>query len=68
MHHGDIRRFKVACLQAAATLLAGLAAHNAGGPSPYFVNDDAATGKAAATCANLAKELFKEATGEAWPT
>jgi hypothetical protein len=61
MLYDDIRPFKLACLQAAATLLAGMAAHDVNLGPPYSKAD------AAPACLKLAKELFKEALGADWP-
>lgn len=60
----EIQPLKLASLQAAATLLAGLAAHAAGHAFTLYLGPS----DAAAPCVELAKKIFQEAAGEPWPT
>ncbi len=61
LSENEVISFKLASLQASATLLAGLAAHgnsDASGAASAYSRDSGAT-----RCVALAKRLFKEATG-----
>jgi hypothetical protein len=72
MSQDEILGFKTACLQAAATLLAGHPAHPPGrNMTGWYTLGELEPGTAEGTgperCVHLAKQLFKAATSEEWP-